>query len=247
MHSSTEKQSAAKDRGMRSDLASPPLNAASDWVLWQLADSAFPTGGFAHSGGLEAVWQHREITSGEDLFQLLAVALQQMGNSTLLFVVAAWQGVPPFAELDGLCEAFTSNHVANRASRLQGQALLASAERCFAIEALKQFRASVLEQQLPAHLAPVFGAIGRLLGLEQSATIRLFLFTQLRGLISSAVRLGVVGPLEGQSLQHRLAPHAERIAQDCVSRSLDQVAQTAPLLDIFQATQDRLYSRLFQS
>ena len=130
-----------------------------------------------------------------------------MGNSTLLFVVAAYQGTPPFAELDGLCEAITSNHVANRASRLQGQALLASAERSFATEALKQFRASVLEQQLPAHLAPVFGAIGRVLGLEQSATIRLFLFTQLRGLISSSVRLGVVGPLEGQALQHWLIDH----------------------------------------
>jgi urease accessory protein len=242
-----ETQSAAKDRDLRPAFASSRLNAANDWILWQLADSAFPTGGFAHSGGLEAVWQHREITSGEDLFQLLAVALEQMGNSTLLFVVAAWQGAPLFAELDGLCEAFTSNHVANRASRLQGQALLASAERSFATEALKQFRASVLEQQLPAHLAPVFGAIGRVLGLEQSATIRLFLFTQLRGLISSSVRLGVVGPLEGQALQHRLAPHAERIAQDCVSRSLDEVVQTAPLLDLFQATQDRLYSRLFQS
>jgi hypothetical protein len=168
-----ETRTRANDRGLRPDFASPPLNDANDWLLWQLADSAFPTGGFAHSGGLEAVWQHREITSGEDLFQLLAVALEQMGNSTLLFVVAAYQGTPPFAELDGLCEAFTSNHVANRASRLQGQALLASAERSFATEALKQFRASVLEQRLPAHLAPVFGAIGRVLGLEQSATIRL--------------------------------------------------------------------------
>lgn len=26
----------------------------SDWIAWQLCDSAFPAGAFAHSGGLEA-------------------------------------------------------------------------------------------------------------------------------------------------------------------------------------------------
>ena len=33
----------------------------SDWLFWQLADSAFPTGGFAHSWGLEAAWQSGEV------------------------------------------------------------------------------------------------------------------------------------------------------------------------------------------
>ena len=33
----------------------------SDWFTWQIIDSAFPTGAFAHSYGLEAAWQHGEI------------------------------------------------------------------------------------------------------------------------------------------------------------------------------------------
>ena len=33
----------------------------SDWLTWQVVDSAFPTGAFAHSYGLEAAWQQGEV------------------------------------------------------------------------------------------------------------------------------------------------------------------------------------------
>jgi urease accessory protein UreF len=37
------------------------------------------------------------------------------------------------------------------------------------------------------------------------------------------------------------------ILQECQVLSLDDLAQTTPLLDVWQGAQDRLYSRLFQS
>src|SRR5438270_9320121 len=39
----------------------PHMHSVSDWVIWQLVDSAFPGGGFAHSAGLEAALQLGEI------------------------------------------------------------------------------------------------------------------------------------------------------------------------------------------
>ena len=36
-------------------------------LVWQLVDSAFPTGAFAHSLGLEAAWHHGEVASRDDL------------------------------------------------------------------------------------------------------------------------------------------------------------------------------------
>jgi urease accessory protein len=69
----------------------------------------------------------------------------------------------------------------------------------------------------------------------------------LRGLVSAAVRLGIVGPLQGQTLQHGLAVYAQELLRRCEPLTLDEIAQTAPLLDLWQANQDRLYSRLFQS
>jgi urease accessory protein len=61
------------------------------------------------------------------------------------------------------------------------------------------------------------------------------------------VRLNIVGPMEAQSLQHGLTRKAELILDKCRSLSLDDIAQTAPLLDLCLGMHDRLYSRLFQS
>jgi len=229
--------------------ASAPLGFCSEkqWLIWQLADSAFPTGGFAHSGGLEAAWQHRELRGGDELIDYLRVALTQLVHGALPFVHATHSCAGDFAAADWRCDAFTLNHVTNRASRLQGQSLLASAEKIFEQPELTLFRRAVAEQNLPGHAAPMFGSVARLLGLDASATARLFVFTQLRGWISAAVRLNIVGPLEGQRVQHQLAPSSEWAASRFGEISLEDAAQTAPLLDLWQGTQDRLYSRLFQS
>src|SRR6202790_2805936 len=106
-----------------------------DFLLWQLADSAFPTGGFAHSGGLEAAWQHGEVRNRDELSTFIESSLSQFGHGSFPLMLAAHQEPEKFPELDRLCESFTTNHVANRASRLQGQALMSSAQRIFGISA----------------------------------------------------------------------------------------------------------------
>jgi len=139
--------------------APPRLCGENVWLLWQLADSAFPIGGFGHSSGLEGAYQHREVTNRVELAAFLEAALTQLPHGALPFVKATHEGQMEFSEVDWLCDAFTSNHVANRAGRGQGQALLASAERSFGGEVLNALRARVVEQELPGHLAPVFGAV----------------------------------------------------------------------------------------
>ncbi|HVY68733.1 MAG TPA: urease accessory UreF family protein [Verrucomicrobiae bacterium] len=226
----------------------PPLadtgGAVAEWLVWQLADSAFPTGGFAHSGGVEAAWQHGEIRNRVELARFVEASLWQAGRASLPLVTVAHREPARLAEWDALNEAFLTGHVANRASRLQGQALWLAVERIFTQNARRD---SAAAKPPRCHFAPVFGALTRELGLDSGAVTRLFLFQHSRALLASAVRLGIVGPMEAQSLQYRLGETAAEVLAKCSELAVEDLAQTAPLLEIWQSGQDRLYSRLFQS
>jgi urease accessory protein len=232
----------SKTPNVSETVSTKPKEEKDDWLLWQLCDSAFPTGGFAHSLGLEAAWQHGEVGTRAELASFLEAGLQQLGHAALPFVMAAFDEPKKLGEFDQLCDAFTTNHVANRASRAQGRAFLTAVERIY------NSALGIPHSELVCgHYGPVFGASLRRLEVSRATAARLFCFNHLRSVLAAAVRLNIIGPMEAQRLQHQLSSKAEIMLNACDRLTLDQIAQTSPLLDVWQGAQDRLYSRLFQS
>ena len=218
-----------------------------DWSTWQLVDSAFPAGGFAHSGGLEAAWRGGFVPHEEALVAFVRATLTQLGRAQLPFVDAALGDGGRFPALDRLFDASTTNHVANDASRNQGRALLRSAVEIFDSPRLEELRERVARDALACHLPVCFGTVAAAIGLDGDTTSRLFLFGGLRAVVSSAVRLGVVGPIRAQVIQRRCFAAAEKVARRCAYLDFAVGAQTAPLLEALQAGHARLYTRLFRS
>jgi urease accessory protein len=213
--------------------------ATDERLVWQLADSAFPAGALAHSNGLEAAVQSGIVKDRPSLEEFIRVSVRQCVSGVLGFVRAAHQAPAKFKMFDEHCDLFLNNHIANRASRAQGRAFLAATSRIFATASVLDLSTQLRSVHSPTHLAPVFGLALESLEIDLAETERLFLFIFIRGSVSSAVRLGIVGPLEAQQLQWQLKAETQR------SETLP--VQTAPVLDLLQGTQDRLYSRLFQS
>ena len=212
--------------------------------MLQLADSAFPTGGFAHSAGLEALVQAGELQGVE---QFVGELVDQLAHGSLPIVGAAHDEPARLAELDAFTRTTVWSHVAARASKNQGRALLDVAARSFGHEALVTARARLARNELEGHLAPVFGFVTRTLGVARDEALATFLHLGVRGALSAAVRLGCIGPGEGQAIHHRLHATLDLALARARTLGLADVAQTAPLLELFGATHDRLYSRLFQS
>jgi urease accessory protein len=216
------------------------------WLVLQLSDSALPTGGFAHSGGLEAAVQQAEVRTAGELRRFVRDAVWQAGYVTLPLASAAHADPAALPRLDARADAFLVSCVANRASRTQGRAFLETCTRIFPAE-MTALRESARRAGLSLHYAPVAGAVLRNVGVERTEAQQLLLSLALRGVLFAAVRLGVAGTHEAQRLQHELAPLLEDVLAACAELSANDVAQTAPVADLFGSTHDRLYSRLFLS
>lgn len=222
------------------------MEGASRWRVWQLVDSALPTGGFAHSGALEAMAQLGLASGAAGVRRMMAEALWQAGYGVLPFARAAHESPEALGELDRLCDAFVASHVANRASRAQGRALLDTGARIFPAE-LGALREQARRERLALHLGPAAGVALGALGLGREESQAVILHWTLRGVGSAAVRLGLVGPFEAQRLQAGAEETLSAVLSRCGALGLDEAAQTAPLVEAAGMGHDSLYSRLFQS
>lgn len=212
---------------------------------WQLIDSAFPSGGFAHSLGLESAYHAGEISGERSLRRFLRDALLQTGYMVLPLLNAAHRDPERLEELDGLADAFLTNAVANRASRVQGRAFVAACARIWPSETLPRLEARTAN--LCCHHAPISGAALRALEVSLPTAQQMAMFLTCRGVLGAAVRLGIVGPYRAQWLQQDAEPVLRDLHSRCGTLDETSLAQPAPLIDLVQGMHDRLYSRLFQS
>ncbi len=216
-----------------------------DWRLLQWIDSAFPTGGYAHSAGLE-VWAHRAPRDASVRDAVHALARSYAGFS-LPFVRAAFgadAALAPlaFARVDTELDASLWGVTANRASRAQGRALFAATARAFPQEPrVVAASAWANERERPLHHAVVFGAFARAFTEDEERTCALALFAFTRGVLSAAVRLNLVGPFAAQELLAEAAPLAH------VALAKGAPASAAPWFDLLAERHPTLHTRLFSS
>jgi urease accessory protein len=222
-------------------------------TLLLLADGRFPSGGHAHSSGLEAAVAAGRVSGIDDLESFLRGRLATAGPVAAAFAAAAQLAAvapPPthtLAALDAELDARTASPALRLASRRQGRALLRAGRATWP---------SPMFDRAPRHADGCHHPVA--LGLTASAanltgaqTALIATYGIITGPASAAVRLLGLDPYQTQALLARLAGACDRVARTAVAEAGKPPAQlpanTAPLSDIFAETHATWEVRLFAS
>lgn len=215
---------------------------------WQLMDSLFPVGAFAHSYGLEVYQQENRIVTMDMLMFFLNNLISSTIGMNLPFVVAGYdaeQDLEEMCSINEYCDAVLSNNVSKRASLAMGKALVRLSSVVYAGK-LPWIQDCVGKE---CHYAVLFGKIAQGLGIDRMQCLRMFTFGTVRDCLSAATRLNILGPMESARVLHVIASTLEHRLVAGIKENIDykKVYQTSPLLEITQGRHDTLYTRIFNS
>lgn len=204
---------------------------------------AFPVGGFAYSGGLEAAVTEGHVRDAEGLAGWIDTLLASgaLRNDAIL-----------------LCEAYRGFADPGRLSAVSAlaAALAPSAERYQEVvhqgdafvAAASAWPHPVLAELRPGTAYSVaVGAIAAAHGVALADTLLAFLQAQCGQLASAAIRLGLIGQRQSVGMLAALEERLIAQARSFEALGLDDLGSATVLADILSMRHETQYSRLFQS
>lgn len=218
-------------------------------ALWQ-GDSAFPSGAFAFSNGIEGAAALDGPLDRARLSAVLATTLRfRWATADRVALLHAFhaEGVSRLGAVDRAVEAATVSEPLRVGSRRQGTALLIAHARLGTAGAAA-YRASIAGGQALGHLPVAQGWLWRHCGLDEASAVAAGAYTVAAGLVNAAVRLGGVGAIEAQGALGEALDLIAGIAGEVFDPSAPLFFPSiTPWLDIAAARHARSDLRLFSN
>jgi urease accessory protein len=213
-------------------------------------DSAFPSGSFAFSQGLEGL---TAVAGGKPGEAAIAAFIREQirhrwasaERVALTLAYRAGAEIAVVANIDRDLDGSTFCATLRDGSTRNGRALLATHRR-LGTPGADGYGAAVAAGETPGTLACVQGFVWRAIGLDEGTAVALSGYGLVAGSLAAGVRLGFVGALRAQALT---GPLLAEVAQACAMpvAADAEIAGFAPFADIAAMRQATLPLRLFSN
>jgi urease accessory protein len=210
----------------------------------QLGDSAFPSGAFTLSYGLETLVAERAVANAGGVEAVLAAHLRhRLARADLPALLSAHRAAREadldlVLRIDAALTAIKMTREERLASHRMGARLLAEARRLAPHAALASS---------PSNAAVGFALAGLAMGLSDRESAITYAYSFSSSLVSASMRLLRMGHGDAQSILHRSHALIELAIDDAATVPWDALCPFAPALEMAAARHERSPARLFAS
>ncbi len=220
--------------------------------VMQLSDSFFPTGLYTNSNGLEILFYEKKVNDSDKLLNLIkALLTQQIGPADCVALGSAYE----FAKKDnirGIIDVDQNIYMMKvvreirEASTRSGRQLIKCLTTFVKDNRILDEYQNAIKDGLTFGSYPVAFAIACNvfeISKEKAGLMMLYGFSV--SIIGAAMRLGILEHFKSQRLIDELKPTITMCVENYIDRSLSNMWQFAPEVDIVQISHEKLDSKMF--
>ncbi|MEL6471277.1 MAG: urease accessory UreF family protein [Cyanobacteria bacterium J06623_4] len=238
---------------MHTRLSEFEQTASQQLTLMQLADSAFPSGSYTLSHGLESLVQVGALSTAPQLETFVRLLIcNKVGSTDLVALTHAHRAsrqpdMARIVEIDARLFAQTPIAKTRQTQRQSGRALLMVASKTWPHPQLEKLQQLTREGRLNCLHPIVFAIATQVAGISEDNARTAFVHGFVTGVLGAGIRLGVIGHVQAQQIRLALTGDMAEICESASHLSLDDMWSCTPLIDLAQMRQGKLSRRLFAS
>ena len=220
--------------------------------VMQLSDSFFPTGIYATSNGLEFLFTEKKIHGMTDLIKLIEINItQQIGPSDCValgnvFDSADKHDFDQVIKADNIIFATKPIKEIRDASVRSGVQLIKCViEFVKDDKILNQYKDSITKNKVHGVFSVAFAVCCNALKIKKEKSMTMMLYGFTVGMVGAALRLGLIQHFEGQKIIHSIKPIISQTIKENSNKSLLEIWQFAPQIDIIQMSHEKMDSKMF--
>lgn len=215
-----------------------------------LVDSSLPTGSFANSSGLESSITFGMIRDVYGFKKYLYSFLQQSASMDVPFINSCFNHPDLDDGLLQIAESYEATVLVPaiyKASTIQGKNWLRLMASFYPNGDISEVNQWFVKHTIPVHFVIMFPLCMRRAGFNLQDVHTMYLHIVLRDQISAAIRLGFIGSMEGNRLQHDFYALFDDLLEKYLNKGYTEASRSAFLLDTAQVFHEFIYSKLFQN